>query len=170
VKRGGWEGLVGKRGASPYRGGPTRDWLKVEVRHEGDSPSLVSTCRPLVRARCCWLPGEGAGLSTVGRCEWGVSRRVVAELRERCTVLSGPACEGAERSRGVVWIHPDVVAEVQFNELMQERLRDAVLRAVYAVRSRQTRIALLVPVYVLSPIGGLNFVGPIGWRSSIARQ
>src|SRR5207237_4196175 len=35
VKRGGWEGLVAKREASPYRGGPTRDWLKVKVRYAG---------------------------------------------------------------------------------------------------------------------------------------
>jgi ATP-dependent DNA ligase len=30
VKRGGWEGLVAKDEASPYVGGRTRDWLKVE--------------------------------------------------------------------------------------------------------------------------------------------
>ena len=28
-----------------------------------------------------------------------VSRRIIAKLRERCTVLSCPVCEGAERRR-----------------------------------------------------------------------
>jgi len=72
----------------------------------------------------------GRKLVYVGRLEWGLSRRLVAELRDRCTVLSGPVCEGAERSRGVVWIHPEFTAEVQYNELMQGRLRGLALRAV----------------------------------------
>jgi hypothetical protein len=46
-------------------------------------------------------------------------------------------CEGAERSRSVVWIHPDIVAEVQYNELMQGRLREAVLRGVQTSASPQ---------------------------------
>jgi hypothetical protein len=45
-------------------------------------------------------------------------------------MLSAPICEGAERGRGVVWIHPDVVAEVTYSEVMQGRLRDPVLRSV----------------------------------------
>ena len=45
-------------------------------------------------------------------------------------MLSTPIYEGVERGRGVVWIHPDVVAEVTYSELMQGRLRDPVLRRV----------------------------------------
>lgn len=59
--------------------------------------------------------------------------RFIVELHERCTLLSSPVCEGVERSRGVVWIHPKFTAEIQYNELMQGRLRDSVLRSV-AVR------------------------------------
>jgi len=51
-------------------------------------------------------------------------------------MLSGPVCEGVERSRGVVWVHPDVIAEVQYNEMMQGRLRDPVLRNVQVSRLR----------------------------------
>lgn len=134
VKQRGYEGLVAKRDASVYRAGPTRDWLKVKVRHEGrfvivglDVP-LAGACSLLLAAR------QGRKLVYVGRCEWGVSRRVVAELRERCTLLSSPVCEGAERSRRVVWLGPEFTAEVQYNELMQGRLRDAVLRAVHVRR------------------------------------
>jgi bifunctional non-homologous end joining protein LigD len=130
VKQRGYEGLVAKREASFYRAGPTRDWLKVKVRHEGrfivvglDVPE-AGACSLLLAARV------GRRLCYVGRVEWGVSRRIVAELRGRCTVLSGPVCEGAERSRGVVWIHPEFTAEVQFNELMQGRLRDPVYRRI----------------------------------------
>jgi hypothetical protein len=45
-------------------------------------------------------------------------------------MLSAPICEGAERGRRIVWIHPDVVAEVTYSEIMQGRLRDPVLRSV----------------------------------------
>ena len=59
-----------------------------------------------------------------------VGRRVVAELRERCRVRATPACSGVDRVRGVVWVEPTASVEVQYNELMQGRLRDAVLRGV----------------------------------------
>jgi len=83
---------------------------------------------------------EGRKLVYVGRCEWGVSRRVVGELRERCTILSAPVCEGVERPRGVVWVEPSVMVEVQCNELMQGRLRDAVLRHTYVHGDARTAL------------------------------
>lgn len=57
VKQRGYEGLVAKRADSPYRGGPTRDWLKVKVRHEarfvvvGLDVPLPGQCALLVAAR-----------------------------------------------------------------------------------------------------------------------
>lgn len=54
--------------------------------------------------------------------------RPVAALRERRVELKQPQCDGAEGSRGIVWVKPSVVAEVQYNELMLGRLRDPVLR------------------------------------------
>ena len=87
-----------------------------------------------------YCPAEVAGrrrLIYVGRVEWGTTRAVVARIREQCTILSTPLCEGAERDRGVVWIAPDVVAEVTYSESMQGRLRDPSLRAVYATWQRR---------------------------------
>ena len=54
---------------------------------------------------------------------------MVAALRERCVEVKDPACNGVERSRGVVWVKPSVVVEVQYDELIQGRLRNAVLPA-----------------------------------------
>jgi len=137
VKQRGYEGLVAKREASAYRAGPTREWLKVKVRHEGrfvvvglDVP-LAGACSLLLAARV------GRRLLYVGRVEWGVSRRIVAELRERSAVLSTPICEGAKRGRGIVWLDPSAVVEVQYNEMMQGRLRDAVLRSVHDLPYRK---------------------------------
>jgi hypothetical protein len=87
-----------------------------------------------------WLPADRAARSVgrhVIRRNTNLIRRLprlVAELRERCTILSTPICQGAERGRGIVWLEPSVVAEIQYNEMMQGRLRDAVLRGMH-VRS-----------------------------------
>ena len=88
---------------------------------------LSGACSLLLAARV------GRRLVCVGRCEWGVSRSLVTELRERLRMLSTAPCEGAGRQRGVVWLDPRIVVEVQFNELMQGRLRDAVLRTTRAI-------------------------------------
>jgi len=53
---------------------------------------------------------------------WGVSRRLVAELRERATAM----CDGVENVRGVVWLEPSATVDVQYSEPMQGRLRDPV--------------------------------------------
>lgn len=71
-----------------------------------------------------------------GRVEWGATRGVVARIREACTTRSTPACAVTDRSRSVVWIEPDVVAEVTYSELMLGRLRDPVLRSVHIRRRR----------------------------------
>lgn len=83
MKRSGWEGLVAKDNASSYVGGATRSWLKVKVRHEGrfvivglDVP-LAGSCSLLLAARV------GRRLVYIGRCECGVSRRVIAEMSDR---------------------------------------------------------------------------------------
>ena len=77
----------------------------------------------------------GRRLVYVGRCEWGVSRRIVAELRECLRVRPTAACGGADGGRSVVWVEPSAVVEVQYNEIMQGHLRDPVFRA-FATPSR----------------------------------
>jgi hypothetical protein len=51
-----------------------------------------------------------------------VSRRLVAELRERATAM----CDGVENVRAVVWLEPSATVDVQSSEPMQGRLRDPV--------------------------------------------
>jgi ATP-dependent DNA ligase len=51
VKERGYEGPVAKNAESVYWGGPTRSWVKVKIRPEGDMCSAVSSgCRRLLRA------------------------------------------------------------------------------------------------------------------------
>jgi len=44
--------------------------------------------------------------------------------------MTAPACEGIDGGRTVGWVKPATVGEVQYDELMQGRLRHAVLRGV----------------------------------------
>jgi bifunctional non-homologous end joining protein LigD len=115
--------------------GRTHSWIKVKVRHEGGfvivglDVAVAGSCSLLLAAR------EGRRLVYVGRCEWGVSRKAVAALREQSIELKDAPCDGIERQRGVVWLEPRVVVDVQYNELMQRRLRDAVLRGFRSVQT-----------------------------------
>src|SRR5262249_40029139 len=93
--------------------------------------SSGSTSRSQARAHCCCPPGRRGSWYTSAAVS-GRQPRVVAELRERCTLLSGPVCEGSERGRSVGWINPDVTAGVRGRGLLQGRLRDPVLRSVDA--------------------------------------
>jgi bifunctional non-homologous end joining protein LigD len=143
VKQRGYEGMVAKREASPYRAGRTRDWLKVKVRHEGrfvvvglDVPPS-GACSLLLAARV------GRKLSYVGRVEWGVSRRIVAAIRDRCKQTRAPACDNPEHARHVIWIEPKTTVEVQYNEMMQGWLRNAVLRGVETSRARLQALSIV---------------------------
>ncbi len=65
--------------------------------------------------------------------EWGVSHRIVTELRERLKVRATAACECVEAKTDVVWLEPKTFVEVQYDELLQGRLRDPVLRGIRTV-------------------------------------
>jgi hypothetical protein len=56
------------------------------------------------------------------------------EPAEQGRLLATPACSGVDRARGVVWVGPTATVEVQFNELIHGRLRDAVLRGLVMAR------------------------------------
>jgi bifunctional non-homologous end joining protein LigD len=130
VKRRGYEGLVAKNEQSPYRGGATRSWLKVKVRYAG--VFMVGGIVGTAEAPEGLLVGERVGQRLVyrGVVEWGVPRAVVADLLERVrTVPRSPFHDGPE-TRRATWLEPRAKVEITYNEMMEGRLRDAVLRRV----------------------------------------
>lgn len=120
----GLEGIVAKRGDSPYRPGTrTTAWQKVKL----------SNRQELVVGG--WLPGEGRLAGTVGSLLVGYHEGPGGPLRYAGRVGSGlddaardalrtklvgratcPFAEPPPRLPGPVWVEPDVVAEVQFTE------------------------------------------------------
>jgi bifunctional non-homologous end joining protein LigD len=113
-----------------YQAGSTRRWVKVKVRHEGRfivggvmrSGSQVTGL--LVGQR---LRGR---LLYRGTVEWGLFRQVVAELVGTVEGLVRSTSPFADLSRApdVTWLAPRLVAEVSYSEIMDQRLRDPVLR------------------------------------------
>jgi bifunctional non-homologous end joining protein LigD len=130
VKQRGYEGLVAKDEQSPYRGGATRWWLKVKVRYEG--VFIVGGILGTAHAPEGLLVGERVGRRLVyrGVVEWGVRRAVIADILERVRVATCSPFQDGPDTRRAMWLEPRVKAELSYNEMMEGRLRDPVLRRV----------------------------------------
>jgi hypothetical protein len=65
-----------------------------------------------------------------GTVEWGLRRQVVAELVGTVEGLVRSTSPFADLTRapGVTWLAPRLLAEGSYSELMEDRLRDPVLR------------------------------------------
>jgi bifunctional non-homologous end joining protein LigD len=141
VKQQGWEGMVAKDPTAPYRGGPTWRWQKVKVRHEGRfivggvmrSGSMVTG---LLVGQC--VRGQLLYRGTVG---WGLFRQVVTQLVAGVEGLVQPTSPFADLTTApeVTWLAPRLVAEVSYSELMEDRLRDPVLRQLHVAQLMEQR-------------------------------
>jgi bifunctional non-homologous end joining protein LigD len=133
------EGLVSKRSDAAYPTGRTKSWIKSKcsARQEfvvgGYVPSTVS--RDLIGSLVLGYYRDGA-LVHVGRVGTGFSRATAEELARRLTRLqrkSSPFAErlSADAARGVIWVKPDLVAEVEFRAWTAEGvLRQAAFRGL----------------------------------------
>ena len=71
-----------------------------------------------------------------GTVEWGLFRQLVGELVtgvEGLVRATSPFADPKRTSSDVVWLEPRLVAEVSYSELMEDRLRDPVLRELRVI-------------------------------------
>lgn len=116
----GLEGVISKRGDAPYRSGRGGDWVKSKcalgqefvivgyVPSKGSGRGLGSL-ELAVR--------QGDALVSVGRVGSGFSAKAGDDIKRRLDALklTAPAITGpAARDRSVVWVKPELVAEVAF--------------------------------------------------------
>lgn len=126
----GWEGLVAKRAASPYRHGRSRDWLKLKCSRRQEmvvggwtDPSGTRT------ALGALLVGfyDGDDLVYAGKVGTGFDERTLRELRDRLGERERPTppfTRGSVPTKGSHWVEPELVAEVAFSEWTRDdRLR-----------------------------------------------
>ncbi len=116
----GLEGLIAKRAEAPYRSGRHMDWLKLKCHHGqefviiGFAPS-DKPARPF--SSLLMAVREGEELRYAGRVGSGFSDETLRRLaawRDRHRRKQPPCEVPAPMRRGVVWVKPELVAEIVF--------------------------------------------------------
>ncbi|HWG73325.1 MAG TPA: non-homologous end-joining DNA ligase [Acidimicrobiales bacterium] len=117
----GWEGLIAKRVASPYRSGRSPDWRKLKC---SASQELVvggwTDPRGARHGFGALLVGyhDGSGLRYAGKVGTGFDDATLARLHAQMQRLEQQRSPFVDpvREEGVHWITPDLVAAVAFTE------------------------------------------------------
>ncbi len=130
----GFEGIIAKRAAAPYRAGRGKDWLKLKCSGREEFVIVGFTLPGGARAHLGALllatrERAHGPLRYAGKVGTGFSATSLRELAQRLAPLrrSTPACEEAPRgheAKGARWVEPRLVAEISFTELTSDgRLR-----------------------------------------------
>jgi DNA ligase D-like protein (predicted ligase) len=121
--RKGWEGLVAKRANSPYTARRSRDWLKLKC--EQGQELVIAGYTPPKGSRLDFgalLVGyyDGQDLRYAGKVGTGFDAATLRSLGERLRALAQDhppfPDAGSIRERGIVWVKPELVAEIGFSE------------------------------------------------------
>jgi bifunctional non-homologous end joining protein LigD len=126
----GLEGIISKRADMPYRSGRTGDWIKITCHLTDEfviGGYVESTAQKKAIGALVLGRYERGRLQYMGRVGTGFSRAVAAELwqaaqpRRRTTSPFADALDPLQR-RGVVWIKPELVADVEYRTLTGDGL------------------------------------------------
>lgn len=130
----GLEGVVSKRADAPYREGRGGDWRKSKCRLSQEMViggfTLTSDGRGSIGALLVGFH-EGGKLVYGGKVGSGFGDKLLADLQHRLELRkrdSSPFADvPAELRRGVQWVEPDLVAQVEFAQWTDEgRMRQPV--------------------------------------------
>ena len=141
VRRLGLEGIIAKRADGPYRAGRGPAWLKIRTRRTDDFVIVGFTKPKGSRGGFGALylaQYVGDDLVFSGSAGTGFSDKQLADLRSRLEKMKreAPACVGPiPKERGVVWVEPMLVCEVEFTE----RTDDGLLRQPVFLRERDDK-------------------------------
>jgi bifunctional non-homologous end joining protein LigD len=126
----GVEGIVGKRIASPYRSGRSRDWLKIKTLLRQEFVVVGWTEPRGSRDHLgALLLGyyDGGVLTYAGHVGTGFDSATLADLYRRLAPLETkrrPIAENPKTNSPAHWVRPRLVAEIKFGEWT----RDGILR------------------------------------------
>jgi bifunctional non-homologous end joining protein LigD len=128
VQKLGLEGIVAKRAESPYRPGRSATWLKIRTRRSDDFVvvgfSAPKGSRSGFGALQVGLYIDGT-LTYTGRAGSGFSDAQLTQVRRKLEASrrADPACVGPiPNEKGITWVEPRVVCEVEFTEWTDEGL------------------------------------------------
>jgi DNA ligase D-like protein (predicted ligase) len=120
----GWEGIIGKRGESPYRAGRTRDWLKFKCENEQEFVIGGYTdprgSRSGFGALLLGYYDSDGKLRYAGKVGTGFDSRTLISLHAALAAAERPKppfepVRGLPRS-AVHWVEPRLVAQIGFTE------------------------------------------------------
>jgi bifunctional non-homologous end joining protein LigD len=126
----GVEGIISKRVSAPYRSGRGRDWLKIKCNKRQEFVIVGYTdpggSRSHLGALLLAVKGE-QGFVYAGRVGTGFTEASLAELEQALAplVVREPSVVNAPRGaavRGVHWVKPKLVGEVQFTGFTSDGL------------------------------------------------
>src|SRR6267143_2072790 len=119
----GLEGLVGKQADSVYVSGRTKSWIKLKCRRRQDFVIIGYTApggsRRGFGALLVGFHDAAGKLHYAGKVGTGFDESLLRRLSRRLASLrrsDPPSLENPPREKGVTWIKPVLVAEVEFAE------------------------------------------------------
>ncbi|HKU46208.1 MAG TPA: DNA ligase D [Burkholderiales bacterium] len=167
------EGLIGKQADAVYQAGRTRSWIKLKCRLRQDFVIAGYTApkgsRSGFGALVVGVYEKPRKLVYAGKVGTGFDEDMLASLMKRFAELKtkDSALENPPRERGITWLRPKLVAEVEFAERTDEGLirqgafmglrQDISAKAVGAERAQEPpgEIRISHPQRVIYP--GLGF-------------
>lgn len=121
----GFEGLIGKRADAPYRGGRSRDWIKLKCSQRQEF--VIAGMVPAEDSRAGFRSlivavRENGRLVYRGRVGTGFDNRTLSELGKRLRELAvdESPLDQAPKLRKVVWVKPELVCEIAYSEITRD--------------------------------------------------
>ena len=119
------EGLIAKRADGVYSAGRSRDWLKLKCRQRQDfvigGYTAPRGSRTGFGALLVGVHVDGR-LRYAGKVGTGFDDTMLKSLMREFTPAKAPPFEPAPREKGVTWLRPSLVAEVEFAERTEQGL------------------------------------------------
>lgn len=122
----GLEGVISKRADAPYRSGRGHDWIKSKctLRQEFVIAGYLPSDKTGRGIRSLVMGYHEAGkLTPAGNVGTGFTAEVLRDLKKKLDLLqtkSPPFSGPAARQKGVVWVEPELVAEIEFRSWTRE--------------------------------------------------
>ncbi len=117
----GWEGIIAKNAAAPYKHSRSRDWLKFKCTHQQELVIVGYTEPQGERVRFgALLVGyyEGEKLHFAGKVGTGFTDQELRDLYDSMVPLEQeePPVRETVEENDIHWIRPELVAEIGFTE------------------------------------------------------
>lgn len=122
------EGVIGKRAGSPYVSSRSADWIKLKCRLRQEFVIVGYTCPQASRGGFGALllaVNDDTGLAYAGRVGTGFDQAALKNIYAKLTPLERKTSPlekplTSAQARGVHWVEPTLVGEVQFAEWTRE--------------------------------------------------